>query len=302
MPAMSMPAFTEDMVPPWLVAAVLARDSALVVETRIPHNENLGPASNATSTIPSLVPADTIALVDAHDVGAALKRLKATLAAEPSLADGVEQVDDALQLIGGFDTAVGWIGETGIAITATGNTVAGGLVIVPTDADDAQRLFTQLRGFIELAGSNAGLALTDETYNGVTITVLDLSGAGALVGGAVGVPNDIKVAYAVTDGVVVFGSSVEFVKAVLDAPSGSNLASTDQFKAALAKVDSVNSGLLWLDITGIRALAEPLMSSDDRTMYDADLRPYLEAFDSVIATNVSGDIDEGTVVLSVTGN
>ncbi|HEY6570390.1 MAG TPA: DUF3352 domain-containing protein, partial [Candidatus Limnocylindrales bacterium] len=203
--------------------------------------------------------------------------------------------------IGGFDAAVGWIGETGIVVTGTGGSVAGGLVIVPTNADDAQRLFTQLRGFIELAGG-AGIKLTDETYNGATITVVDLSGAGALTGGAVAVPNEIKVAYAVTDTVVVFGSSVEFVKAVIDAPSGSNLASTDQFKSALAKVDAVNSTLLWVDVAGIRTIAEPLMSADQKTEYESDLKPYLEPFDSVIATNVAGEIDEGTFVLSVTGN
>jgi hypothetical protein len=224
------------------------------------------------------------------------------LAAEPSLKDGVGQVDDALKLIGGFDAAVGWIGETGIVVTDTGGSVAGGLVIVPTKADDAQRLFTQLRGFIELAGASVPIKLTDETYNGATITVVDLSGAGALTGGAVAVPNGIKVAYAVTDKVVVFGSSVEFVKAVIDAPSGSNLASTDQFKSALAKVDAVNSTLLWVDVAGIRTIAEPLMSADQKTEYESDLKPYLEPFDSVIATNVAGEIDEGTLVLSVTGN
>ncbi len=302
MTAVSMPAFLDDIYPAWLASAVLAKNNALVVETRMPHVDKLGPVNNAESTIPSLVPADTIALIDAHDVGAALKRLKAMLATDPSLKDGVGKVDDALKLIGGFDAAVGWVGETGIAVTGTGGSVAGGLVIVPTNPADAQRLFTQLRGFIELAGGSAGIKLTDETYNGATITVVDLSGAGALTGGAVAVPNEIKVAYAVTDKVVVFGSSVEFVKAVIDAPSGSNLASTDQFKSALAKVNAVNSTLLWVDVTGIRTIAEPLMSGDQKTEYESNLKPYLEPFDSVIATNVAGDVDEGTLVLSVTGN
>ncbi|HEY6571132.1 MAG TPA: DUF3352 domain-containing protein, partial [Candidatus Limnocylindrales bacterium] len=141
----AMPSSLDGLFPAWLASAVVARDSALVVETRMPHVEQMGPVNNAESKIPSLVPADTIALIDAHDVGAALKRLKAMLASEPSLKDGVGQVDDALKLIGGFDAAVGWIGETGIVVTGTGGSVAGGLVIVPTNADDAQRLFTQLR-------------------------------------------------------------------------------------------------------------------------------------------------------------
>ena len=294
----------DGLYPDWSVVAVEAKDGALVVESRQPHNEKLGTAPNAASTLPSLVPADTVVLVDTQDFGGALKRLKALLASDASLKDGVQQVDDALKLVGGFDAAVGWMGESGIAITNTNGEVAGGIVIVPTSAADANRLFTQLRGFIELAAGGSGVKLTDQTYNGATITTVDLSGIGALAGAAAGVdvPGGLQLAYAVTDKVVVFGTSVDFVKGVLDAPSGSNLASTDQFKSALARVDSVNSTLFWLDVAGIRDLAEARLSSDEKASYEADLKPYLDAFDSVIATNVSGDVDEGTLVLSVTGN
>ena len=127
--------------------------------------------------------------------------------------------------------------------------------------------------------------------------MVDLGGLGGLAGAAAGVdvPGDLKLAYAVTDEVVVLGTSVDFVKAVLDAPTGANLASTDQFKNALARVDSVNTTLFWLDIAGVRGLAEPMLSGEDKAEYESDLKPYLEAFDSVIATSVAGDIDEGTL-------
>ena len=93
------------------------------------------------------------------------------------------------------------------------------------------------------------------------------------------------------------------MKAVLDAPSGSTLASSDRFKAALGHVDKVNGSLVWLDIAGVRDLVEPMMSGDDKTKYEADLKPYLDAFDSVIATDVPGDdIDKGTLFLSVAGS
>ena len=304
MPVAALPAFLDDLYPPWMASALKAENGALVFETRQPHIDKLGPAANAQSTLPSLVPADTVVLVDAQDVGGGLGRLKALLASDPSLADAVQQVDDALKLVGGFDALVGWIGESGIAITDTNGTVAGGLVVVPTSSADADRLFTQLRGFIELAGGGTGIKITDESYNGETISVIDLGGLGGLAGAAAGVdvPGGLQLAYAVTDSVVVFGTSVDFVKSVLDAPSGANLASTDQFKNALARVDSVNTTLFWLDIAGVRGLAEPMLSGDDKAEYESDLKPYLEAFDSVIATSVAGDIDEGTFVLSVTGN
>jgi hypothetical protein len=38
-------------------------------------------------------------------------------------------------------------------------------------------------------------------------------------------------------------------------------------------------------------------------MYESDLKPYLSAFDSFIATDAPGtDIDKGTVFISVAGN
>ncbi len=103
---------------------------------------------------------------------------------DPSLADGVKQVDDTLKIVGGFNAVTGWIGETGVAVTRTGTTVNGGVVIVPTNKDDAPRLLTQLRGFLALAGGASGPAVTDEPYDGTTITTVDLSGIGALAGGA----------------------------------------------------------------------------------------------------------------------
>ena len=142
----SVPAFLDDLYPDWIATAVRADDGGFAIDTRRPHNAKLGPATSAESKIPSHLPASTIALVDIHDLGAGIVRIKDLLAADPSLADGVKQVDDTLKIIGGFNAAVGWIGETGVAVTRTGDALGGGVVIVPTNKDDAQRLLTQLRG------------------------------------------------------------------------------------------------------------------------------------------------------------
>ncbi len=298
-----VPAFLDDLYPDWIATAVRADDGGFAIDTRRPHNAKLGPATSAESKIPSHLPASTIALVDIHDLGAGIVRIKDLLASDPSLADGVKQVDDTLKIIGGFNAAVGWIGETGVAVTRTGDALGGGVVIVPTNKDDAQRLLTQLRGFLQLAGGGSGITVSDEPYAGTTITTIDLSGLSGLEVGSVGVPGSVKISYAVTDDVVVIGYGTDFVKGVLDAPSGSSLASSDRFKAALGHVDKVNGSLVWLDIAGVRGLVEPMMSGDDKTKYEADLKPYLDAFDSVIATDVPGDdIDKGTLFLSVAGS
>jgi hypothetical protein len=296
-----LPSGLQDWTAPWAAAAISAKDGAFYVDTRAPRSAKAGPAKNAESKVPGLVPPTTVVLVDGHDVGASLATLKNVLASDPQLKDGVKQLDDALALVGGFDAATGWIGEAGIAITRAGDKVSGGLVIVPADKAAADRLLSQLKAFTQLAGVSA----SEEAYGGTTITTLDLSGLAGLAAGAAGMATlpkvDLKISYAVTDEVVVIGASSDFVKGVLDARSGADLAQTDRFQTALARTAKVNSGLLWVDAAAVRGMVEAQVPAADRAGYDANVKPYLQALDTVIGTMVAGDIDSGTIVLGLAG-
>ncbi|MEI7743586.1 MAG: DUF3352 domain-containing protein [Chloroflexota bacterium] len=290
----------------WAVATVRAKDGALVVDTRMPHNEKAGPAKNAESRLPALVPASTVVLVEGHDVGEAIARTKDALAADPKLKDTVKQVEDALGIIGGFDAATGWIGEAGIAITRTGDQVGGGIVIVPTDAKAADHLFLQLKAFVQLGGSQYGLAVKDEDYKGTTITTVDLSALGALAGaasgGSVSAPDNISLSYATAADVVVLGYGPDFVKAVLDARTGDSLAKSNRFAAALKLAGPTNASLVWIDVTAFRDLAESMVPAADKADYDANIKPYLAGFDSVIGTTTPGEtVDAGTLIIRTTG-
>lgn len=302
-----LPAALGNIAPSWLAATVRASNGSFVVETRMPHISTLGPAKAAESKLPSVLPATTVALVEGHDIGQALEQLKTLAAADPQLADGVKQVDDALMLVGGYGAIVDWMGETGIAVTRTGDTLAGGLVVAPTDKAAVDRLLTQLRAFVELAGGSTGIKVTDEAYGNATITVVDLGNLGALAGAATGgavsgLPPNITIAYAVTDQVVVLGSGVDFVKSVLDARTGDSLAKSSRFTAALAQVDQAHGSLLWLDVAGARSLLEAQIPAADRAAYEANAKPYLNAFDAVIGTFTPGDtLDRGTLIIRVTG-
>ena len=105
---------------PWTAAAVRAKDSAFVIETRSPHLEAAPPAKNAESKLPSLLPPSTVVLAEGHDVGEQVARLKELLASDPQFADGLKQVEDTLALVGGLDALTGWMGEVGVAVTADG--------------------------------------------------------------------------------------------------------------------------------------------------------------------------------------
>ena len=302
-----LPATLTDLAPPWAAASLRASDGSFVIETRMPHLDKLGPAKAAESKLPSVLPATTLALVEGHDVGASLERLKTMLAADPSLADGVGQVDGALTLLGGLPAIVDWMDEAGIVITRDGDGIAGGLVVTPTDRAAADRLLTQLRAFVTLAGGSAGITFSDETYGDATITTVDLGDIGALAGAGLGgdtgmIPPNISITYAVTDQVVAIGSGTSFVKAILDARGGDSLASSDRFVQALGQVDKTHGTLLWLDTAGIRTFLESQMPAAGGTDYDTNAKPYLDAFDAIIGTFTPGDtVDRGTFVIRVTG-
>ncbi len=303
----SLPISLEGLTPPWVAGAVRAEDGAFVMESRSPHVAASGPAVNAESKLPGVVPPTTVLLAEGHDVGKAITSFKDQLAEAPDLKEPIAQLDDALALLGGPEAIVGWIGEAGIAVTLDGTEIAGGLVIVPNDAAAAEKLLDQLNALIQLGGGQAGLSVSEEQYQGTTITVIDLSGLGGLVGemseGAVAAPTDLKLAYAVTDQVVVIGVGTDFVKSVIDASAGESLADTERFSTALTQAGREHAALFWLDVAAMRGFVESMVPDSDRADYDANLKPYLEAFDTVIGTTIPGDeLDSSTVIIRVTGN
>ncbi len=303
----SLPAAFSDLAPAWTVGAIRAQDGGFVIDTRNPHVAKLGPATTAETTLASILPPTTVALAEGHDVGAALTRIKDLAATDPELAKSVKDLESSLRIVGGWDAITGWMGEAGIAVTRDGDTIGGGIVVVPTDRAAAERLLTQLRGFIELAGGTSGLKVTDEAYADATITVVDLGNlgdlAGAATGGAVEAPANLQISYTVTDQAVVIGYGTGFTKAVLDARTGDSLAKSDRFAAALKQAGSRHASLFWVDVAGIRSHIEGMIPAADKADYEANAKPYLDAFDSIIGSYVPGEeLDRGTVIIHVTGS
>ncbi|MHB8892888.1 MAG: DUF3352 domain-containing protein [Candidatus Limnocylindrales bacterium] len=303
----SMPAFMNELQVAWGAYAIRAQGGAFVMDAAAPHAAAMGPARNDESKLPALLPPTTVALVEGHNVGQALQQVKAFLGEDPSMAEGIKQVESTLALIGGYGAVVDWMGEAGIAITVDGDKVGGGLVVTPLDPAQPERLFTQLRGFIEMAGGSSGLTVTEESYAGATIVVIDLGDLGSLAGmatgGAVKAPESLKISYAVTDEVVVLGYGTDFVKSVLDARTGDSLAKAERFTTALKLVDTSHASLVWLDLAAMRGLVEAQIPADEKTTYETEVKPYLDAFDSVIGTSTPGEpLDRFTLIIRVSGD
>jgi hypothetical protein len=297
----------EGQLPEWIAGDLKAADGNVVVDTAQPAND-LASTTNRASDLAALAPGNTIALFDMHDLGATLKTLKDKATAEPKLAPYVKQLDDAVGLLGGFDAALGWIGDAGVAVTSDGTSVSGGILIRPDDATAATQLFTQLRSLVALGGGGSGVAISDEPYNGATITTVDLSSLAPLLEAGMGnslggmsIPPDLKLVYTATDKVVVLTTDPAFAKAVIDASQGGDsLAKDARFSALLDKAGAKNTGLRWVDVTAVRGLVEGQMPADARTSYDANVRPYLLPIDALLSVSTSDSgLQRGTMILSL---
>jgi hypothetical protein len=293
-----------EMLPPWAAVSVRAADGRLVVDSVLPHVAALGDATNKVDAIAAMAPADTVFLATGHDVGARLQAVKAMFDDEPAFEEVLKQIDQALGLVGGFSAATGWIGDTGIVITRQGEAVDGGLVISPADGADAERLLTSLQTMVEI-GAGSMLSFEKESYGGTTIVSLDLSAIAAMGAGMGGlpaesIPDDLTLAWAVANDVVVMGVGPQFVKDVLDARTGDSLAKQARYSTLVGAAGNENAGVVWVDMTSIRVMIEPVLPGEIKTQYETDVKPYLEPIDTVVGVTIAGEtLDRSTMYLTV---
>ena len=299
------------LVPDWTAYHLRAESDALVGVATNPHVDGgFGPTTNRVNKVVDHVPSTALVLVAGNDVGATGTGAIAELGKAPSLKDGLDAIDGVAGVFGGVPEALGWIGDAGFVVNQAGSDLEGGLVIVPTDPAKATTFFTTVKSFIALGGASAGLTVRDEAYGDATITIVsvDLGSLGAIAGGLSGGTTDgmklpdgsLELAFAVTDQVVVIGSSPDFVKHVLDTDAGSSLASDAGFQASVGRVGKDVTGLTFVDIASARTLVEGTMPADERAKYEKDVQPFLEPFDAFgMTTTVGGDLDTTTTVITV---
>lgn len=307
-----------DLIPDWIAGRVRVEGDALVIDGVMPHNDALpGPDANAVNDVAQWAPPSTLLLASANDYGATLQETIDLVRADPELKDPFGGIDTATGMLGGLDAVLGWMGDTGIVISHDGDAIEGGIISIPNDANAANQLVTTLKGFVTLAGAQSGMTLSEETYNGTTITVVDLGSARDLMGmaGAMGggslpadpsslpVEGNIQLAVAVTDGVVVIGSGPDFVKSVLDAGAGQSLADDARFSDLVKRVGAEGTGLTFVDIAAVRGLVEANLAGlpgADRTEYEESVKPFLAPLDAMVAAGeVGADTDSQHVILTV---
>ena len=313
--------FSEEMlalVPDWTAGRLRVEGDALVMDSLAPHVEGTpGPDGNRANGVAAYAPASTIVLAAGNDAGASALEAIALYRQDPTIGEMFTEIDQAAGMLGGLDAALGWMGDTGVILARAGDGIEGGLVSIPADVDGAQRLLTTVRSFIGLAGGQMGFEIREEDHGGTTITIVDLGSLEGLAGMAAGmggipVPTepgsglpegDVELAYAATDGVVVIGSSPDFVKHVLDAGAGASLADDARYQGLVDRVGGEHTGVTFVDVAAIRGLVEGLLAeatAEERAEYEESIKPFLEPFDALIGAGVTGDdLEQQHLILTV---
>jgi hypothetical protein len=307
----------EKALPDWAAYSLRFQSDAIVMEATSPPPETrFGPSENRRSTIAEHIPGTALVAAMSNDLGTTIKQTLDLYRGDASFKPVMDQIDQALGLIGGADAAFGWAGDSAVVVSAPDGTPEGGAIIAPNDKAAADHLLTALRAFIAIGGAQQGITVTDEAYDGTTITVIDLGDLSKLAGmagaagatGAAGLPalptGHIKIAYAVTDDVVVIGSGSSFVKDVIDTTKDTSLASNGRYTSLADRAGS-GTGATWVDITAIRGLVEKAASgsgADSAALarYQTDIKPFLAPFDALYASSSTGnDLDRSVIYVTV---
>ena len=306
------------LVPEWTAFRLRVEADAMVMDAAAPDVPAApGPQTNHANGVAGYAPPSTILLAAGNDAGKTLLQTVALLRSEPSLAEGIQSVEQAAGILGGLDGLLSWMGDTGLVLAAAGESVEGGLVSIPADPARARQLLTTIRTFASLGGAQQGITVRDEEYAGTTITTIDLGPAqnllgmaAALAGGALpgGLPaealpaGDVEIAYAATEGVVVIGSGPAFVKHILDAGAGASLADDARFAGLVKRVGAEHTGLSFIDLAAIRSMAEGFLAlapAEQRSEYETSIKPFLVPFDALVGAAVSGPIDQQHLIVTV---
>jgi Protein of unknown function (DUF3352) len=291
-------------VPDWTAYWLRFESDALVIEGSAPQPETqVGPTQNGKSAVIDHVPGDAIVAVTSNDVGATIEQLLDVYASDPTMSEMLDGLDQGLGLVGGKDSAIGWIGDIAVVLEAQDGNPAGGVIIAPTDEDAAQQLLTTIKTFISLGGSQAGVSVSEESYNGATITTVDLSGIDGLM--AAGMPIEAgtaQISFSLADGVVVIGSGPKFVKQVIDTTASTSLAA-DSTWSHLSDQVGPSTSTMFVDVSAIRGLIEDAMADADPSSvkgYDKDVKPFLTPFDALFAAgSVDGDLTRSNLIVTV---
>jgi hypothetical protein len=304
-------------VPEWVAIEVRALATGPVIEAvmpdtrRVPIGSGASPAAtrtpkpDAVSVIAPRLPASTIAVLEAHDLGGTLASALAQVRQLPDAGELVGQVDAALALLGGPDGLLGPLDQAALVVTLEAGEPGGGVVIQTTDPGSARMRLDTIATLLPLAGVPGART---EDYQGTRLLHIPLAGilgaAGAALpgGGSSGLPlgpDGGDLVLAVHESLILGGLGDTFVKAVIDTRPGTGLADQAAYRAAMDLAGSANSGQAYLDVADLVTAVLPLLPSAEAATFEREIRPYLQPIAAVAMSATSRDgLIRSRIVLS----
>jgi hypothetical protein len=288
-----------DMIPDWAAGSARAEDDALVFAGTAAQGGPVTTGEDSASAIAAHLPGSTVVAIEVRDLGAGLvaglESLTTTLACDPSTAEMVGQLEEALVALGGAETLIGWADDTAIAVAADGTALGGGLAAIVTDEAAASVTLDQVRALLALAGGTAGITSREEPYGDGTLLVIT-------------VPSDVvafdapapEIAITVQGGIFAAGT-IDFVKSVVDTETSGSLAKDPVYERAIDLAGGDGMSDVFVDIAGLRVALEAMIPADEKSEYETDIQPFLvplEAFATVV--EAPGETTESRAVLTFT--
>jgi uncharacterized protein DUF3352 len=248
--------------------------------------------TNADRGLADEVPAEALYYSEAGDIGtsmaAVIAQIKEAAAQTP---EGEEAIRTAESALGAeLEELVDWIDDGAMAIGWADGAAYGGLVLVPTDVDVAQRRLDQLATFAGLAAldPSMGVSVDEEDVEGTTVTTIRFAAPAEGGMDMFGMPAELAVQYAVTDDRVLVGVGEGFVARALGLDRADSLAASQRFSSAVAEMGgSESASLTWLDLAGTYAAVDEAFGPQ----LIGEMEAWLEPLDQVISVTVrDGDL------------
>jgi hypothetical protein len=278
--AKAVPTLDLRTMPAWLAGSIRAESDHMVVEMSMPGMGSQ-PGGNHTSMLASSLPGSTVGVYEMHSIGQSittgLDSMSSGYSSVAGLDSSLKSIKDMLTRIGGVE----WIGDGAAAVTKTGDSFGGGVVVQATDAATAKTKVDMITNLVALGGGTIKATSRDETYKGVGITVVSIPTSS-------GMP-PVEIAIGAKDNLIVAGYTDAFVKAVIDTTPSDSLASQSDYTAAIGASGSSNSGSLYVNIPALEDLAGRTAFPTTPSRWTQDYKPYFDHIGGVAFSVVDGN-------------
>jgi hypothetical protein len=274
-----------------VVAEVWFESDRLVAETRTDTPGDVPDAK--VSELADNAPADALVYLEWRDVGQGIADFVRQLKTDPTIREAAPELTQVEAFLGGsLEGFFDWMGDVAIVGGRDGDAPTAALLATARNEDAGRQRLSQLAALLQFAGQ-FGFSVNSEEIDGTTITTITIPGdLGSSLGAPVPlpddvVPEDIEINYGFRNGLFVVAATADEAVRLLNLPSEESLAGTERFRTAVeAAGGDENVGISWVDVAGLRGVAEELLPAEERDMYEREIRPYLEPLDLLVGIGV----------------